>query len=82
MLMSAFKYQSRGKERVRWLLIFLGGLTDPLEDLMKALSLLPRKGHTYTGLFPDITSEGLGTRGEAQGPRVKNSWDRGTLWGR
>lgn len=81
MLMSAFKYQSRGRERVRWLLIFLGGLKDPREDMMKVLGLLPREGHIYTGLF-HITSEGLGTRAEAQGPRDKNSWDRGTLWGR
>lgn len=63
----------KGERKSKVAIDLLGVLMDPREDLMKALSLLPRKVHIHIGLFPHITSEGFGNLGEAHRPRVKNS---------
>ena len=42
----------------------------PLEDLMKAVSFLPRKMHIYTGYFPRGRSAYLGGRRVREQERV------------
>lgn len=49
---------------VKLLSVFSGGFKDPLEDLMKALSLVPRIMHIQTGFVPQGMSESLGGGGE------------------
>lgn len=48
------------QEGVKWLWIFFGGLKDPLEDLMKAISLVPRIMHIQAGPAPQGMPESLG----------------------
>lgn len=58
-------------------LFFAGGLKDPLEDLMKAISFLPRRMHIHTGSFPQVRPEGPGRRGEkwrGSGLGTQDSW--------
>lgn len=53
-----------------------GGTHNPHEDLMKAISLLSRKGHIHTGFFPHVTSEGLGTSQRSPGTQSKQLLSR------